>query len=294
MGGRSMTQAILFADVCDSSRLVEELGAEEALGTLEVTLDELARSTERHGGRVVDRIGDEVMSAFPGAAAAARSAVDMQRGVRGMRRRGDLPAVVSVRVGFHYGEVLEDQGRLFGDVIYTARRMATLAHREQVYFPSEIRAELDGDGGFALREVGAAVVPGKRGRYDVVELVWDPDLLTLGPTTLPSELRARAVELSYDGESWWVGEDRTQITFGRDGSCDLTIADRSVSRQHGRVEARPGSFVLVDHSTNGTRVLEFGRGWRAVHRDETRLLGSGLFSLGPGPEAQVVQYRLRD
>lgn len=70
------------------------------------------------------------------------------------------------------------------------------------------------------------------------------------------------------------------------------IEDRSVSRQHGRVEVRPAGPVLVDHSTNGTRVLSRGGVWRAVHRDEIRLRGSGLISLGSGDDAPVIHYRL--
>lgn len=293
MGGERARQAVLFADVCDSSRLYEELGDETARSTITAALDELQRCTERHGGRVVDRIGDEVMSAFPAPVPAARAAADMHRGVERLRRTGTVPGTLAVRVGFHWGEVLIEDGRLFGDVVYTARRMASLARREQVYFPSEIRSELSGDAALSSRDLWAAGVPGKRGRYEIAELVWNPDLLTAGPIPLEGGQRpARAAELVHGGESRRVYDGQPVVTFGRGAECDLVIEDRSVSRQHGRVEVRPAGPVLVDHSTNGTRVLSRGGVWRAVHRDEIRLRGSGLISLGSGDDAPVIHYRL--
>jgi hypothetical protein len=50
-----------------------------------------------------------------------------------------------------------------------------------------------------------------------------------------------------------------RFTIGRDASCDLAIADMSVSRQHAQLERTPDGWVLSDlESTNGTRV----NGWR--------------------------------
>jgi hypothetical protein len=50
-----------------------------------------------------------------------------------------------------------------------------------------------------------------------------------------------------------------RFTIGRDASCDLAIADMSVSRQHAQLERTPDGWLLSDlESTNGTRV----NGWR--------------------------------
>jgi FHA domain/DUF1707 SHOCT-like domain len=54
-----------------------------------------------------------------------------------------------------------------------------------------------------------------------------------------------------------AGGDR--FTIGRDASCDLAIADMTVSRQHAQLERTPDGWLLSDlESTNGTRV----NGWR--------------------------------
>jgi FHA domain/Domain of unknown function (DUF1707) len=50
-----------------------------------------------------------------------------------------------------------------------------------------------------------------------------------------------------------------RFTIGRDASCDLAIADMTVSRQHAQLERTPDGWLLSDlESTNGTRV----NGWR--------------------------------
>ena len=50
-----------------------------------------------------------------------------------------------------------------------------------------------------------------------------------------------------------------RFTIGRDASCDLAIADMSVSRQHAQLERSPDGWLLSDlESTNGTRI----NGWR--------------------------------
>jgi len=49
------------------------------------------------------------------------------------------------------------------------------------------------------------------------------------------------------------------FSIGRDASCDLMIADMTVSRVHARLERTPDGWLLTDlASTNGTRV----NGWR--------------------------------
>jgi pSer/pThr/pTyr-binding forkhead associated (FHA) protein len=50
-----------------------------------------------------------------------------------------------------------------------------------------------------------------------------------------------------------------RFTIGRDATCDLAIADMTVSRQHAQLERTPDGWLLSDlESSNGTRV----NGWR--------------------------------
>ncbi|HTR95810.1 MAG TPA: DUF1707 and FHA domain-containing protein [Trebonia sp.] len=58
-----------------------------------------------------------------------------------------------------------------------------------------------------------------------------------------------------------------QFSIGRDASCDLAIADVTVSRRHAQLERTADGWVLTDlESTNGTRV----NGWRVRGRVPVR------------------------
>jgi hypothetical protein len=61
--------------------------------------------------------------------------------------------------------------------------------------------------------------------------------------------------------------DGRQFSIGRDASCDLAIADMTVSRRHAQLERTAGGWLLTDlESTNGTRV----NGWRVRGRVPVR------------------------
>jgi len=79
-----------------------------------------------------------------------------------------------------------------------------------------------------------------------------------------------------------------QFSIGRDASCDLAIADMSVSRLHAQLERTPEGWLLSDlESTNGTRV----NGWRVRGKVPVRagdLVSFGsldvIFAAGPHEE----------
>jgi hypothetical protein len=66
-----------------------------------------------------------------------------------------------------------------------------------------------------------------------------------------------------------------RFTIGRDASCDLAIADMTVSRQHAQLERGNDGWLLSDlESTNGTRV----NGWRV--RGQVPVKAGDLVSFG--------------
>src|SRR4051812_25663602 len=100
MDARRQT-TVLFADVAGSTKLYETAGDAVALEAIARCIDTLRNATEATGGRVIKTIGDEIMSLFPGAEAAAQAACSMHTLV------GALPAVggtqLAIRIGFHCG-----------------------------------------------------------------------------------------------------------------------------------------------------------------------------------------------
>src|SRR5271169_4448519 len=103
----SQDLAMLFADVSGSTALYEKLGDQEALATIDAVLTELKKSIAIQQGRVVKTIGDEVMAALPSANSAMQAACDMQNRVAAIPTKDGVK--LAIRVGFHFGPVIEDE-----------------------------------------------------------------------------------------------------------------------------------------------------------------------------------------
>jgi pilus assembly protein CpaF len=72
----------------------------------------------------------------------------------------------------------------------------------------------------------------------------------------------------------WTGE-QTELLIGRHYSCDVVLADHSVSRKHARVIFRDGGWILQDlDSTNGTTVNGATVGRCALQPGDQLVLGT--------------------
>ena len=77
-----------------------------------------------------------------------------------------------------------------------------------------------------------------------------------------------------------------QFSIGRDASCDLAIADMTVSRRHATLERTADGWLLTDlESTNGTRV----NGWRV--RGKVSVTPGDLSSFGNCRSIRCVSRR---
>lgn len=85
---------------------------------------------------------------------------------------------------------------------------------------------------------------------------------------------------------------RAALTLGNLSGAGLQVEGQHTSRHHATIERRRQSYVLVDHSTNGTFVQTEDEQVTFVHRGELRLWGEGWISLGDRlSEQTAVRYR---
>ena len=273
----STQQAVVFADVCDSTQLYEALGDKRAVECIETCFDVMRRAAEKHGGRVVKTIGDEVMCVFPQASAAARAACEMQtrialeQPVAGRR--------LAIRVGAHFGPTLERAGDLFGDAVNVAARIVGLANAGQTMTTGAVVERLPPELLALTRSRQTFAVKGKREEIAVYELLSSGNEEVTVMVSRPAENLSRAV-LEHSGRETVLDATRGVVTLGRDPGCDLVISDRMASRQHARIELRRDKCVLVDVSTNGTYVTFLGQPEVLVNREELALRGVGSISFG--------------
>ena len=126
--------AILFADVAGSTRLYETLGDNSALAAVDSVLRLVADAVIAQGGRVVKTIGDEIMAAFSTAEAACEAAMGMQRAVDALTAVNgpNGSSKLGIRIGFHFGPVIDDGKDCFGDTVNVAARMVGVAMEGQI------------------------------------------------------------------------------------------------------------------------------------------------------------------
>ena len=118
--------AILAADVVEYARL---MGANEesALASLKfrrAIFDELVREFD---GKEFGSVGDSLMAEFPSAVNAVLSAQAIQQRVE--KHNASLPAALQMRlrIGVNLGDVIDENGTVFGDAVNVAARLQSLA-----------------------------------------------------------------------------------------------------------------------------------------------------------------------
>lgn len=287
--------AILFADVSDSTRLYESLGDTAAFGNVREVIGLLKSVTGAFGGRVVKTIGDGLMCAFPDADGAANAAGEMQRQIAQRPALGGGKKL-TIRVGFHYGPVIQDGEDVFGDSVNVAARMAGLALAGQAITTVDTIAMLSSQLREATRQIDALPVKGKAEEVEVHELLWqassDRTVIpgrAAGPVSAPGS--GPGIRITHGGAERTFGET---IYFGREAAGNhVVISDPTASRRHAKIELRAGKFVLVDQSSNGTFVVIGGAKEIRLKREEMILYGSGRFAFGHSTAdsgAEVVEF----
>jgi class 3 adenylate cyclase len=289
------TVAVLFADIAGSTRLYEVLGDARAKTLIDEAIVELRAITARHGGRVVKTIGDEVMCVFPDPERGFLAATDMQ--LRVDRLPTEANTKRKIRVGFHAGPVIEQDGDVFGDTVNTAARMAGLAKGLQIITTRATVDLLPPALAAGTRDIAALAVKGKADDLAVCEVIWqEGDDLTMTAPTVAVPVAEATLALTHGGRSVTLDASKPSASLGRDAGSDLVIADPKASRNHARVERRRDKFYLADQSTNGTFVTFEGEAELSLRREEVMLRGAGRIVFGHSaaePGGEPVEFRVR-
>ena len=119
--------AILAGDVAGYSRL---MGADEegTLARLNAHRRELLEPTiAEHRGRIVKRTGDGILVEFGSAVDATRCAIEQQRGMAQRNAHEPADRRIELRIGIHVGDIIVDEGDIFGDGVNIAARLEGIA-----------------------------------------------------------------------------------------------------------------------------------------------------------------------
>lgn len=292
------TLTVLFADICQSTRLFETCGDVRAREIVSQTLTPLMAITQDHGGCVVKTIGDEIMCTFPDPEAAVVSACEMHQMVH---KKSDLATSrISIRIGLHQGDVLQENGDVFGDAVNLASRMVDIAKADQIITTGRTAQGVSQDVCGGRRDLGRMRVRGKSEPLEIIEILWHDDIsvITVLNRPPPEEeiLSFAKLVLRHRDLKIEVLETDPPFTMGRGDHNRLHIDAPPVSRQHAAIEYRKNRYVLIDQSTNGTYVRMNETDPIFLHREELYLHGQGVISLGQEIESdhpELIRFKCR-
>jgi adenylate cyclase len=95
--------------------------------TLNVYKEVMAGLIQHHRGRVVDATGDNLMAEFASVVDAVECSAEIQKELK--TRIEDLPENrrMEFRIGVNLGDVIEEEGRIYGDGVNIASRLESLS-----------------------------------------------------------------------------------------------------------------------------------------------------------------------
>jgi adenylate cyclase len=272
--------SVLFADVSGSTKLYETAGDTVAHAAIEKCVNLMREKTVNAKGRVIKTIGDEVMSAFPNADAAADAAIEMQSAISEMPPVGNTQ--IGIRIGFNHGPVVERDGDVFGDAVNLAARLAGVATKGQIITARDTVMMMSPMLKAATRAITTIQVKGKAQEIQVYELIWQQseDMTTLASQKSVYKPKNAKLRLMVQGNEVILSSERPGVALGRDASADLVIKERMASRAHGKIERRLDKYILTDHSANGTFITIEGDKEIVLRREEFTLRGHGWIAFG--------------
>ena len=282
--GKDIEVAILFADVVGSTQLYEQLGDDKARDMVGRCIEIMREATESNGGTVIKTIGDEVMATFATSDEAMAAAKGMQERITAAPDLAHDNGHVAIRVGCHFGAVVQEQRDIFGSAVHTANRMTSQAKARQIITTLATVDRLSPEWRSMARQIDVATVRGKAEEVVLFEILWQPEEATSMLPTVPwsrdKSRKPRRLSLRASGKEVVVGEGRKSVTLGRADENDVVVKGNLISRVHARVESSRDRFTLIDESTNGTFVQTSAGDEIFVRRDSTVLTGEGTIGLG--------------
>ena len=118
--------AVLSASAEEYGRL---MGEDEArtLQTLKGHHQVMCSLVEKHQGRVVDTRGENLLAEFASVVDALESAVEIQKELKGRNEELPKEARMPFRIGIHLGDIIEEEGKIYGDGVNVAALLDSLA-----------------------------------------------------------------------------------------------------------------------------------------------------------------------
>ena len=146
--------AILAADVAGYSRLmgVDEEGTLQRLKALRAEL--VDRTIAEHNGRIFKTTGDGLLVEFVSVVDALRCATEWQRGMTNLEASAPPDARIGFRIGIHQGDIVVEEGDIFGDGVNVAARLEGLAESGGICVSARVQEDAAGKLALSFEDLG--------------------------------------------------------------------------------------------------------------------------------------------
>ncbi len=159
---------ILYADIADYARLTEE-DEEGTHRRLIESMEIMKAEIAANNGRVAHSAGDGILAEFEDAESALRCAVSVQLASRLWNADLDLPRQVRFRIGINFGDVIADQGDIYGKAVNLTARLEGLACSGGICVSKSVQAALAEQSEFEFIALGKRYV---KNISEPVEVFW--------------------------------------------------------------------------------------------------------------------------
>lgn len=239
-----------------------------------------------YGGREVKTIGDAFMVEFEDPLAAVRCALAIQQ-KHAERNRDPRVQEITLRIGLHAGEVLHQEGDLFGDTVNIASRIEPLAPPGGICFSSPVYDAVHARLDVLATPLGPATL--KNIHLPVTVYRIDPRPERYLPIREgPWVDRAEELHLLEDAlASAWSGQTRLILVSGEMGIGKTRLAERLV-----RLATRRGARVAWGRSSEDRTGSPYAL-WAEAVEGAAVDLAPGVLKEAAGEYAPELQHLLR-
>lgn len=247
--------AILAADAAGYSRLVQR----DEQGTLKRLRGHRKEFIEplvaEHHGRVVKLMGDGALIEFGSAVDAVHCAVLIQRGLAERESGAPEEAKIRFRIGINLGDVIHEDGDVYGDGVIIAARLEGLAEPGGICIARNIHNQVKGKLAFRFQPMGAKRVKNIAEPVEVWRVLPDGTAAPAAPARRrPARKVALAVALALVlltgtgvGGWWWhQAGDGQSLLSAKPSIAVLPLANLSGDARWERLADGTSEDIITD------------------------------------------------